>query len=76
MANEDSIRFTLSDNTRVVVKKVTNNKYDFELTLPNGNRKTFIWLGNGVYDFSNRKGSKDGIVEEAIKMFIELNKRI
>lgn len=76
MANEDSIRFTLSDNTRVVVKKVTNNKYDFELMLPNGNRKTFIWVGDGVYNFSNRKGSKDVIMEEAIKMFIELNKKM
>jgi hypothetical protein len=76
MANEDSIRFTLSDNTDVVVKKVTNNKYDFELTLPNGNRKTFIWLGDGMYDFSNRRGSKDGIAEEAINRFIELSKAL
>ena len=76
MANEDSIRFTLSDNTQVVVKEVTNNKYDFELTLPNGNRKTFIWAGDGVYNFSTRKGGSDGIVEEAINKFVALNKKM
>ena len=75
MANEDSIRFTLSDNTTVVVKKVTNNKYDFELKLPNGNRKTFVWSGDGLSNFSNKKGTVDGIIKEAISKFIELEKK-
>ena len=75
MANDDNIRFTLSDNTRVIVKKVTNNKYDFELTLPNGNRKTFIWLGDGVKDFSSRKGKKEEMIEEAINRIVDLQNK-
>jgi len=75
MANDDSIRFTLSDNTTVVVKKVTNYKYDFELKLPNGNRKTFVWSGDGLSNFSNKKGTVDGIIKEAISTFIELEKK-
>jgi hypothetical protein len=76
MANDDSIRFTLSDSTRVVVKKVTNNKYDFELSLANGNRKTFIWSGDGINNFSNRRGNTDRIIEEAINKFIDLQKKV
>jgi hypothetical protein len=75
MANDDSIRFTLSDNTTVVIKKVTNNKYDFELKLPNGNRKTFVWSGDGSINLSNKKGTVDGIIKEAINKFIELEKK-
>jgi len=71
MAN-DFIRFTLSDKTDVMVRKVLNNKYDFQLTLTNGNRKTFIWLVDDVNDFSNNKGSKDALVTEAIKKFLEI----
>lgn len=75
MADDNTIRFTLADNTHVVVKKVTNNKYDFELKLPNGNRKTFVWLGDGLSNFSNKKGNTDGVVEEAINKLIELEKK-
>ena len=60
MANEESIRFTLSDETRVIVKKVTNNKYDFELTLINGNRKTFRWSNSDANEFGDRNGNIDG----------------
>ena len=69
MANEDSIRFTLSDDTRVIVKKVTNNKYDFELTLINGNRKTFRWLDNDANEFGDRNGKVDKRISEAVQRF-------
>ena len=72
MANDNPIRFTLSDDTNVIVKKVTNNKYDFELTLPNGNRKTFIWSGNGVDEFSNSKGCIDKLIIDAVNQFKDL----
>jgi hypothetical protein len=69
MANENPVRFTLSDSTHVVVKKVPNNKYDFELTLPNGNRKTFIWLANDENEYTDKKGIADGLVNEAVHVF-------
>ena len=69
MANEDSIRFTLSDDTRVIVKKVTNNKYDFELTLTNGNRKTFRWHDNDANEFGDRNGNIDERISEAVQRF-------
>ena len=69
MANEESIRFTLSDDRNVIVKKVTNNKYDFELMLINGNRKTFRWCNNDANEFSDRKGNIDGRISEAVKQF-------
>ncbi len=70
MANDDSIRFTLSDTTSVIVRKVTNNKYDFELKLPNGNRKTFIWSINDANEFSDRHGNTDGKIIEAVQQFL------
>jgi hypothetical protein len=70
MANDNSIRFTLSDDTHVIVKKVTNNKYDFELTLPNGNRKTFIWSANASNEFGDRNGNIDGRITEAVQQFL------
>jgi hypothetical protein len=70
MTNDNSIRFTLSDDTRVIVKKVTNNKYDFELTLPNGNRKTFIWRGDALNEFGDRNGDIDGRITEAVQQFL------
>jgi hypothetical protein len=70
MANDSSIRFTLSDDTHVIVKKVTNNKYDFELTLPNGNRKTFIWSENSSNEFGDRNGNIDGRITEAVQQFL------
>ncbi len=69
MANEGSIRFTLSDDTRVIVKKVTNNKYDFELTLANGNRKTFRWANDDVNEFGDRNGNVDKRITEAVQQF-------
>jgi hypothetical protein len=72
MTNENPVRFTLSDTTHVVVKKVLNNKYDFELTLPNGNRKTFIWLENNENEFIDRKGISDKLITEAVTMFVRM----
>ena len=69
MANEYPIRFTLTDDTNVIVKKVTNNKYDFELTLSNGNRKTFIWTIN-IEQFCDRTGSIDPLIAEAVNQFV------
>jgi len=63
----DNVRFTLSNDTKVTVKKVLNNKYDFELTMPNGSRKTFIWTAEA--DLRDRKGKVDKCVTEAIKLF-------
>jgi len=70
MTNDNSIRFTLSDDTRVIVKKVTKDKYDFELTLPNGNRKTFIWSGDASNEFGDRNGNIDGRITEAVQQFL------
>lgn len=72
MANENSVRFTLSDTTHVVVKKILNNKYDFELTLPNGNRKTFIWLVNDENEYMDRKGVSDRLISEAVNVFASI----
>ncbi len=71
MTDENPVRFTLLDGTTVTVKKVTNNKYDFQLKLPNGNRKTFIWETGNEDEFSDRKGSKDVLIAEALKQFKE-----
>ena len=70
MANDNPIRFTLSDDTHVIVKKVTNNKYDFELTLPNGNRKTFMWYINDTNEFGDRNGNIDVRITEAVQQFL------
>ena len=67
----DNVRFTLSNDTKVTVKKVLNNKYDFELTLPNGNRKTFIWFRKGS-DLNNLTGVKDKLVAESVTKFASL----
>ena len=72
MANEDSIRFTLSDETRVIVKKVTNNKYDFELIFSNGSRKTFMWTLGDAMEFINHKGYVDKLVTDALKKFVTI----
>ncbi|MEP6683830.1 MAG: hypothetical protein ABJA35_11245 [Parafilimonas sp.] len=70
MASENPIRFTLSDETNVIIKMVADNKYDFELVLPNGNHKTFLWsLGNDI-GFEDRNGNLDPLVQEAVKRFI------
>jgi hypothetical protein len=69
MANDNGIRFTLSDNTLVLIKKVTNLKYDFELTFPNGSRKTFLWFVNIANEFSDRKGNIDRRITEAVQQF-------
>jgi len=69
MADEKPIRFTLPDETNVIVRKVLNNKYDFELTLPNGNRKTFIWFIDKD-ELSNLKENKDRLVNESIVKFV------
>ena len=72
MTNDNPVRFTLNDNTFVIVKKVTNNKYDFELILSNGNRKTFVWNYGTSVDFKNRKGERDIIIIEAINKFLSI----
>jgi hypothetical protein len=71
MAN-DTIRFTLSDNTLVIIKKVTNIKYDFELTFSNGSRKTFLWFVDITNEFSDRKGNIDKRITESIQHFLAL----
>jgi hypothetical protein len=70
MANDNPVRFTLSDDTRVIIKKVKNNKYDFELTLSNGNRKTFMWSTNEVNELSDRHGNIDERITEAVQQFL------
>jgi hypothetical protein len=71
MADDNPVRFTLSDDTSVIVRKMTDNKYDFELRLTNGNRKTFMWstdsdMSNG---FGDRNGYTDGRITEAVLQF-------
>jgi hypothetical protein len=69
MTNENPVRFTLNNNIEVIVRKVANNKYDFELLLANKSRKTFIWsVDMPVYAFS-KKGNPDVLVEQAIQKF-------
>ena len=69
---DDIIRFTLSDDTRVAVKKVLENKYDFELTFTNGNRKTFILHSLVDTDFIDGKGRRNSLVDEAVKQFVSI----
>ena len=69
MTNENPVRFTLTGNTRVIVKKVTNNKYDFELIFSNGSRRTFIWIYGTTVEFKNRKGNRDLLMIEAVDRF-------
>ena len=70
MVNDVATRFTLSDNTIVIVKKVLNNKFDFELILPNGNRKTFFWFKDAVNELSDKKGNIDPVITEAVQKFV------
>lgn len=69
MTDEYPIRFTLIDGTEVIVKKVTNNKYDFELMLLNGNRKTFLWAFDMPDLLKNIKGKTDQLAFDAVTMF-------
>jgi hypothetical protein len=69
MTNENPVRFTLNDNTTVIVKKVTNNKYDFEMILPNGNRRTFVWANDKPFDLGGQKGYLDALAIEAVNRF-------
>jgi len=68
MTNDNCIWFTLDDNTQVIVKKITNNIYDFELLLMNKSRKTFRWSEN-FSEFADRKGNYDLLISEAVKKF-------
>lgn len=68
MLKEYPFRFTLSDKTRVIVKKLLNNKYDFEMIMSNGNRTTFIWADTASYPVVNYTDE----VKEAIKQFVLL----
>ena len=72
MTNDSPVRFTLTDNTVVIVRKVTNNKYDFEMILPNGSRKTFLWLSDMQGNFEDKKGNIDEHIIEAINKFSKL----
>jgi hypothetical protein len=67
MTNE-AIRFTLDDDTQVIVTKETNNTYDFELLLTNKSRKTFRWCESFIH-FVDRKGNIDTLVSEAVEKF-------
>jgi hypothetical protein len=66
MTNE-AIRFTLDDDTEVIVRKVTNITYDFELLLTDKSRKTFRWCED--FYFVDRKGNIDTLVSEAVEKF-------
>lgn len=68
MTNTQPIRFTLTDGTGVIVRKVTDIKYDFELKLLNGNRKTFVWSYD-MPQYVENKGGVDKIASEAITTF-------
>ena len=72
MSNESPVRFTLTDNTRVIVKKVTNNRYDFELIFSNGSRKTFMWTLGASMEFINHKGNVDKLVNGILKKFVTI----
>jgi hypothetical protein len=72
MTNENPVRFTLTGNTRVIVKKVTNNKYDFELIFSNGSRKTFMWTLGDAMEFINHKGYVDKLATDALKKFVTI----
>ncbi len=69
MGNDTPVRFTLNDNTIVIVKQVANNTYDFELIFANGSRKTFLWTNGTSTNFKNRKGDADASANEAVKKF-------
>ncbi len=73
MNNETPFRFTLDNDTLVVVKKVTTTKYDFELFFSNGLRKTFVWQTNSPVEFKNRKGYTDEFATAALKKFISIH---
>ena len=72
MTNANPVRFTLTDNTRVIVKKVTNNRYDFELIFSNGSRKTFMWTLGASMEFINHKGNVDKLVNGILKKFVTI----
>lgn len=74
MANDCSIRFTLDNGTEVTVKEVTNTKYDFELLMVNGTRKTFLWTTDTPVSFDNRKGKIDAVATEAVNKFIYVHR--
>jgi len=67
MTNEDPVRFTLFNNIEVVVKKVANDKYDFNLLLVNGSRKTFVWSVDMPVYHADKKGNPDVLVTQAIQ---------
>ncbi len=73
MSNENPIRFTLDDDTLVIVKEVTNSKYDFELILCNGSRKTFMWTYGASEIFIDKKGNKDARILEAVNKFTTIH---
>lgn len=66
MTDANPIRFTLNDNTHVIVKATNNSKYDFELRLVNGNRKTFVWSLGMPEVFKYTKGKIDKLATEAV----------
>jgi len=74
MTNESPIRFTLGDNTNVIVKKVTNNKYDFELIFSNGSRRTFMWTYGITAGLKKGKGKRDALMAEAVNKFSTIQK--
>jgi len=74
MLNDNPIRFTLNDNTIVIVKKVADNKYDFELILASGSRKTFLWTYGTSIDFKDKKGHTDKLIAEAVNKFYSVSK--
>jgi len=69
MTNENPVRFTLDNVIKIIVKKVANNKYDFEMLLSNGSRKTFIWNIDMQIDYADKKGNPDVLVIQTIKKF-------
>ena len=73
MANENNVRFTLSDNTIVIVKKMMSDKYDFELFLNNGIRKTFAWNYGDTSLYTQENGKIDKLLQETIETFMKIN---
>lgn len=72
MTSNNPIRFTLNNNTLVIVKKMTNDKYDFELILCNGNRKTFMWTYGASHSFKDKNGNTDDLLNEAVGKFYSM----
>ncbi len=70
----DVIRFTLDNNVEVIVRKITDNTYDFELVFAGGSRRTFVWTYGTPVDAGNKKSHKDEIMIEAINKFSALQK--